>query len=167
MVLGTAFLMQKAGLSASLGAFLAGVLLADSEFRHEIEAQIEPFKGLLLGLFFLSVGVSLDLGLIGREPLQIAAIVAALLTLKSVVLLAIGKLSGKLDFAGGLRLATVLAGGGEFAFVVFDLAAQHGLLANAQHDALVVAVTLSMSLTPLSMIASRYSSYGAPPRYWL
>lgn len=153
VVLGVAWLMQLAGMQMSLGAFLAGVLLADSEYRHEIEAQIEPFKGLLLGLFFLSVGVSLDLGLIEREPEKIAAIVAALLLLKSVILIAVGKLSGKLDLAGNLRLAAILAGGGEFAFVVFGLAAQHGLLAAAQRDALVVAVTLSMALTPLSLIA--------------
>jgi glutathione-regulated potassium-efflux system protein KefB len=153
VVLGVAWIMQQAGMQMSLGAFLAGLLLADSEYRHEIEAQIEPFKGLLLGLFFLSVGVSLDLGLIRREPVQIAAIVAALLLLKSAVLLAVGKLSGKLDLDGGLRLASILAGGGEFAFVVFDLAAQHGVLMAAQRDALVVAVTLSMALTPLSLIA--------------
>ncbi len=153
VVLGVAWVMQQAGMQMSLGAFLAGLLLADSEYRHEIEAQIEPFKGLLLGLFFLSVGVSLDLGLIQREPVQIATIVAALLLLKSAVLLAVGKLSGKLDLAGSLRLATILAGGGEFAFVVFDLAAQHGVIMAAQRDALVVAVTLSMALTPLSLIA--------------
>jgi glutathione-regulated potassium-efflux system protein KefB len=153
VVLGVAWIMQQAGMQMSLGAFLAGLLLADSEYRHEIEAQIEPFKGLLLGLFFLSVGVSLDLGLIRREPVQIAAIVAALLLLKSAVLLAVGKLSGKLDLDGGLRLASILAGGGEFAFVVFDLAAQHGVLMATQRDALVVAVTLSMALTPLSLIA--------------
>jgi glutathione-regulated potassium-efflux system protein KefB len=153
VVLGVAWIMQEAGMQMSLGAFLAGLLLADSEYRHEIEAQIEPFKGLLLGLFFLSVGVSLDLGLIRREPVEIAAIVAALLLLKSAVLLAVGKLSGKLDLDGGLRLASILAGGGEFAFVVFDLAAQHGVLMTAQRDALVVAVTLSMALTPLSLIA--------------
>ena len=152
VVLGVAWIMQEAGMQMSLGAFLAGLLLADSEYRHEIEAQIEPFKGLLLGLFFLSVGVSLDLGLIRREPVQIATIVAALLLLKSAVLLAVGKLSGKLDLDGGLRLASILAGGGEFAFVVFDLAAQHGVLMTAQRDALVVAVTLSMALTPLSLI---------------
>jgi glutathione-regulated potassium-efflux system protein KefB len=153
VVLGVAWIMQQAGMQMSLGAFLAGLLLADSEYRHEIEAQIEPFKGLLLGLFFLSVGVSLDLGLIRREPVEIAAIVAALLLLKSAVLLAVGKLSGKLDLDGGLRLASILAGGGEFAFVVFDLAAQHGVLMAVQRDALVVAVTLSMALTPLSLIA--------------
>ncbi|MBS0555958.1 MAG: cation:proton antiporter [Proteobacteria bacterium] len=152
VVLGVAWIMQMSGMQMSLGAFLAGVLLADSEYRHEIEAQIEPFKGLLLGLFFLSVGVSLDVGLVRRDPLQIAVLVAALLLLKSAVLLGIGKASGKLDLAGNLRLATLLAGGGEFSFVVFSLAEQHGLLDPARHTALVVAVTVSMVLTPLSVI---------------
>ncbi len=153
VVLGTAWLMQLAGMQMSLGAFLAGMLLADSEYRHEIESQIEPFKGLLLGLFFLSVGVSLDLDLVRRQPLEIGAIVICILALKSGVLISLGRLSGKLDFAQTLRLAAVLAGGGEFAFVVFNLAQQHALLDAAQHDALVVAVTLSMALTPLSVIA--------------
>ncbi|MGH8041052.1 MAG: monovalent cation:proton antiporter-2 (CPA2) family protein [Rudaea sp.] len=153
VVLGTAWLMQLVGMQMSLGAFLAGMLLADSEYRHEIESQIEPFKGLLLGLFFLSVGVSLDLDLVRREPLTIAAIVAAMLALKSLVLLALGRLSGKLDFAQMLRLAVILAGGGEFAFVVFNLAWQHSLLDAAAHDQLIVAVTLSMALTPLAVIA--------------
>jgi glutathione-regulated potassium-efflux system protein KefB len=153
VVLGTAWLMQLAGTQMSLGAFLAGILLADSEYRHEIESQIEPFKGLLLGLFFLSVGVSLDLDLVRREPLQIGAIVACILALKSGVLIAVGRLSRKLDLAQSLRLAAVLAGGGEFAFVVFNLAQDRALLDAAQHDALVVAVTLSMALTPLAVIA--------------
>jgi glutathione-regulated potassium-efflux system protein KefB len=154
VVLGTAWLMQLAGMQMSLGAFLAGLLLADSEYRHEIESQIEPFKGLLLGLFFLSVGVSLDLGLVREQPLLIAAIVAAMLVLKSALLLALGKVSTKLDLAESLRLAAILAGGGEFAFVVFNLAQQDGLLDAPQRDALVVAVTLSMALTPLAVIAA-------------
>lgn len=154
VVLGTAWLMQLAGMQMSLGAFLAGMLLADSEYRHEIESQIEPFKGLLLGLFFLSVGVSLDLDLVRRQPLEIGAIVVCMLALKSGVLIALGRMSGKLDFAQTLRLAVVLAGGGEFAFVVFNLAQERALLDAAQHDALVVAVTLSMALTPLAVIAS-------------
>ncbi|MBS0569639.1 MAG: cation:proton antiporter [Proteobacteria bacterium] len=153
VVLGVAWLMQLAGMQMSLGAFLAGVLLADSEYRHEIEAQIEPFKGLLLGLFFLSVGVALDLGLIRREPITIALIVASLLVLKTAVLFVLGRFSGKLDLAGNLRLATLLSGGGEFAFVVFSLAGQNRLLDPAQRDALIVAVTLSMALTPLTLIA--------------
>ncbi len=154
VVLGTAWLMQLASMQMSLGAFLAGMLLADSEYRHEIESQIEPFKGLLLGLFFLSVGVSLDLDLIRQQPLLIGAIVVGMLALKSGVLIALGRLSGKLDFAQTVRLAVVLAGGGEFAFVVFNLAQQHALLDAKQHDVLVVAVTLSMALTPLAVIAS-------------
>ena len=154
VVLGTAWLMQLAGMQMSLGAFLAGMLLADSEYRHEIESQIEPFKGLLLGLFFLSVGVSLDLDLVRQQPLAIAAIVAIILLVKSAVLIGLSKLTGKLDFAQALRLAAVLAGGGEFAFVVLNLAQKHTLLDAGQRDLLVVAVTLSMALTPLAVIAS-------------
>jgi glutathione-regulated potassium-efflux system protein KefB len=154
VVLGTAWLMQLAGIQMSLGAFLAGLLLADSEYRHEIESQIEPFKGLLLGLFFLSVGVSLDLNMVRQQPLQIAAIVAAMLLIKSALLLALGKLWAKLDLAESLRLAAILAGGGEFAFVVFHLAQQRALLDETQRDVLVVAVTLSMALTPLATVAA-------------
>ncbi len=153
VVLGTAWLMQLSGMQMSLGAFLAGMLLADSEYRHEIESQIEPFKGLLLGLFFLSVGVSLDLDLVRRQPLEIAAIVAGLLLLKSLVLLALGRVSGKLDFGQTLSLVAVLSGGGEFAFVVLNLAQEHGLLREAQRNLMVVAVTLSMVLTPLFVMA--------------
>ncbi len=153
VVLGTAWLMQYVGMQMSLGAFLAGLLLADSEFRHEIESQIEPFKGLLLGLFFLSVGVSLDLALVARQPFVIGAIVLAMLALKALVLLALGRAAGRLEFAEALRLATVLAGGGEFAFVVLNLAAQDALLDAAQRDVLIVAVTVSMALTPLSVMA--------------
>jgi len=154
VVLGTAWLMQIAHIQMSLGAFLAGLLLADSEYRHEIESQIEPFKGLLLGLFFLSVGASLDLHLVLQQPLLIAAIVLGMLLLKSSLLLALGRLSRKLDLAESLRLATILAGGGEFAFVVFNLAQDRSLLDTQQHDLLVVAVTLSMALTPLAVIAA-------------
>ena len=93
VVLGTAWLMQLAGMQMSLGAFLAGMLLADSEYRHEIDSQIEPFKGLLLGLFFVSVGVSLDLHLIQQQPVEIAVIVVAMIVLKSLVLAAIGRIS--------------------------------------------------------------------------
>ena len=154
VVLGAAWVMQLAHMQMSLGAFLAGLLLADSEYRHEIEAQIEPFKGLLLGLFFLSVGVSLDLDLVRQQPLLIGVIVVGMLLLKSVVLLGLAKLSGKLNFAESLRLAAILAGGGEFAFVVFNLAQDRGLLDARQRDVLVVAVTLSMALTPLAVIAA-------------
>jgi glutathione-regulated potassium-efflux system protein KefB len=154
VVLGTAWIMELAGIQMSLGAFVAGVLLADSEFRHEIESQIEPFKGLLLGLFFVTVGVSLDLNLVREQPLQIVAIVAVLLALKSVVLLALGGIKRKFDLAETLRLTAVLAGGGEFAFVVLNLEQKRDLLDVAQKDLLTVAVTLSMALTPLAVIAA-------------
>jgi glutathione-regulated potassium-efflux system protein KefB len=154
VVLGTAWLMQLAGIQMSLGAFLAGLLLADSEYRHEVESQIEPFKGLLLGLFFLSVGVSLDLDLARSRPLEIGAIVAIILIVKSLILIALGRLSGKLDITQSLRLAAVLAGGGEFAFVVLNLAQQDALLDANQHDLLIVAVTVSMALTPLAVMAA-------------
>jgi glutathione-regulated potassium-efflux system protein KefB len=154
VVLGTAWIMELAGIQMSLGAFVAGVLLADSEFRHEIESQIEPFKGLLLGLFFVTVGVSLDLNLVREQPLQIVAIVAVLLAVKSAVLLAIGGIKRKFDLAETLRLTAVLAGGGEFAFVVLNLEQKRDLLDVAQKDLLTVAVTLSMALTPLAVIAA-------------
>jgi glutathione-regulated potassium-efflux system protein KefB len=154
VVLGTAWVMQLAGMQMSLGAFLAGVLLADSEFRHEIESQIEPFKGLLLGLFFLSVGASVDLNLVREQPLQIGLIVAGMLVLKSALLLGLGVLKRKLGFAETVRLAAVLAGGGEFAFVVFALAQQNALIDAAQKDVLIVAVTLSMAITPLAVLAA-------------
>ncbi len=154
VVLGTAWIMELAGIQMSLGAFVAGVLLADSEFRHEIESQIEPFKGLLLGLFFVTVGVSLDLNLVREQPLQIVAIVVVLLAAKSAVLLAIGGIKRKFDLAETVRLTAVLAGGGEFAFVVLTLEQKRDLLDMAQKDLLTVAVTLSMALTPLAVIAA-------------
>jgi glutathione-regulated potassium-efflux system protein KefB len=154
VVLGTAWLMQLAGMQMSLGAFLAGMLLADSEYRHEIDSQIEPFKGLLLGLFFVGVGVSLDLHLVQQEPVEIAVIVVAMIVLKSMVLGTIGAVAKKMDFAETVRLAVVLTGGGEFAFVVLNLAQEDGLLDAAQRDIFTVAVTLSMALTPVAVIAS-------------
>ena len=154
VVLGTAWLMQLAGMQMSLGAFLAGMLLADSEYRHEIDSQIEPFKGLLLGLFFVSVGVSLDLQLIKQQPVEIAVIVVTMIVLKALVLGAIGKMTRKLDFVETVRLAVILAGGGEFAYVVLNLAGEDGLLDAAQRDLFTVAVTLSMALTPVAVIAS-------------
>ncbi len=163
VVLGTAWLMQLAGMQMSLGAFLAGMLLADSEYRHEIDSQIEPFKGLLLGLFFVSVGVSLDLHLIQQEPVEIAVIVVAMLVLKSAVLAVVGAISKKIDFAETIRLAVVLAGGGEFAFVVLNLAQDDGLLDAAQRDVFTVAVTLSMALTPVGVIVATRWLAGRKP----
>jgi monovalent cation:proton antiporter-2 (CPA2) family protein len=150
VVIGVSLLMNAVGLSMSLGAFLAGVLLADSEYRHELEAAIEPFKGLLLGLFFISVGMSVDLGVIAREPLTIVAMVIGLMLIKALILLAIGRLSGH-SMESARNLAAALSQGGEFAFVLFSLAAGYRLMDEALVDRLVVIVTLSMAATPLAL----------------
>lgn len=153
-VLSAAWAMHLAGLSMGLGAFLAGVLLADSEFRHEIESQIEPFKGLLLGLFFMAVGMSIDLELIAAEPWRILFGTMALLAIKSGVLFAIGLRPGKLGWREALQLGMVLALGGEFAFVVLAEAVKAHLIDAVLQNRLVAIVGLSMALTPLSMIAA-------------
>ena len=153
VVVGTAWLMQSAGLSMGLGAFLAGVLLADSEFRHELEAQIEPFKGLLLGLFFISVGMSINLDKVVAEPVPIAIGVATLLLVKMVVLVVVGWRPGRLPLRESLMLGAVLALGGEFAFVVFGEAFKVGLIDDVLRDRLVAIVGLSMAVTPLMVIA--------------
>jgi len=152
VVVGTAWLMQWGGLSMGLGAFLAGVLLADSEFRHELEAQIEPFKGLLLGLFFIAVGMSIDVGRVMAEPGLIAQGVLALLLVKSLILVALGWRPGKLPLREALMLGAVLALGGEFAFVVFAEALRVGLIDTVLRDRLVAVVGLSMAATPLTVI---------------
>lgn len=151
VVLGTAWFMQEAGLSPSLGAFLAGVLLADSEYRHELESQIEPFEGLLLGLFFIAVGMGIDLDRIAAEPLLVASGVGALLVVKFALLFLVGRVA-RLPMRSCLMLGTVLWLGGEFAFVVFNEAHRVGLLNAANHDRLVAIVGLSMALTPLLLL---------------
>ncbi|MDQ2972054.1 MAG: monovalent cation:proton antiporter-2 (CPA2) family protein [Pseudomonadota bacterium] len=154
VVIGTAWLMQLAGISMALGTFLAGVLLADSEYRHELESNIAPFEGLLLGLFFIAVGMGVDLHLILAHPWIVAGLVALLLICKAPVLAAIARAGVHLDTAGSLRLAVLLAGGGEFAFVVFKLAAERGLLSESQHGLLVLVITLSMAAVPLLVLAA-------------
>jgi glutathione-regulated potassium-efflux system protein KefB len=149
VVMGTAWLMELAGVSATLGAFLAGVLLADSEYRHELESHLEPFKGLLLGLFFISVGMAMDLSLLLHRPLFVLVAVFTLLLLKGALLWPLGRFVGGLDRAEALRLAVLLACGGEFAFVVLKLADEQRLLDAFQHNLLVLAISLSMALTPL------------------
>ena len=152
VVMGVALLMELAGVSATLGAFLAGMLLADSEYRHELESNIEPFKGLLLGLFFISVGMSMDLSLLLHRPGLMFGLVGALLLLKSVLLWPLGRLLGGLNRSDTLRLVVLLACGGEFAFVVLRQAAEQRLIGVVQRDALVLAITLSMALTPLLVV---------------
>ena len=149
VVIGTAWLMELAGISMSLGAFLAGVLLADSEYRHEIEAQIEPFRGLLLGLFFVGIGMSLDVHMVLAHPQFIGAMLLALLAAKGIVLYAVARLGAREDRAQSLALAALLAQGGEFAFVVFGLAAANALISTGQRDVAILVITLSMAATPL------------------
>ena len=148
VVLGTALLVSQVGLSLSLGAFLAGVLLADSEFRHELEADIEPFKGLLLGLFFMSVGMSANLDLVRQRPLLIIALTIAFMLIKVAILLAVGRISG-LSPAASRGLAISLPSGGEFAFVLFGAAATLGVMDSEVAQLLVLVVTASMILSPV------------------
>ena len=152
VVVGAALLMIQVGLSAGLGAFLAGVLLADSEFRHELEAEIEPFKGLLLGLFFVAVGMSANLGLLADIPWRIIAMTLLLIGLKALVLFIVGRLSG-LPMNSARSLAMVLAQGGEFAFVLFAAALQGRLIERELFELLILVVTLSMIATPFLVIA--------------
>src|SRR5262249_26069470 len=160
-VLGTTILANLAGFSASLGAFLAGVLLADSEFRHELEADIEPFKGLLLGLFFISVGMAANVGLLGEDPVGLLAVTAGFLVVKVLVVAALGRLFGQKP-ESARRLPFSLPTGGEFAFVLFTLGARERLLSAHTVDLLVLAVTLSMMLGPLLLIG-----YEAVAARWL
>jgi glutathione-regulated potassium-efflux system ancillary protein KefC/glutathione-regulated potassium-efflux system protein KefB len=148
IVLGTALLVSQVGLSLSLGSFLAGVLLADSEFRHELEADIEPFKGLLLGLFFISVGMSANLALVREKPFLIIGLTISLVVFKILVLWAIGRVSG-LSANASRGFAISLPSGGEFAFVLFGLAAALRIMDSQTADLLVLVVTASMILSPV------------------
>lgn len=152
-VIGTALLVQSVGLSMALGAFLAGVLLADSEFRHTLEADIEPFKGLLLGLFFIAVGMSVNFGLLATEFLTVIALVVGLLGLKAAILWGLGALQG-LNFAGRHNLAISISQGGEFAFVILGIAVGAGILTNAVSDLVILVVTISMAITSLLYLVS-------------
>ncbi|PUA46754.1 glutathione-regulated potassium-efflux system protein KefB [Pseudomonas protegens] len=164
VVIGTAWLMDLVGVSMALGAFLAGLLLADSEYRHELEAQIEPFKGLLLGLFFISVGMGANIGLLLSAPIAVLGLTLLLIGLKLPLLYVVGRLAGELNRESALRLGVVLAAGGEFAFVVFKIGRDQGLFEARLHDLLVLTSTLSMALTPLLLLAcSRWLKPKAKP----
>jgi glutathione-regulated potassium-efflux system protein KefB len=149
VALGTAWITGFAGLSMPLGAFLGGILLADSEYRHEVESHIEPFKGLLLGLFFLSVGMSVDWQLVLASLVPVLLGVFALLLVKGIVLYLIGRHAAGLNVADALRMAAVIAQGGEFAFVLLGLAFGVGVLPRDLQDLLSAAIVLSMAATPL------------------
>lgn len=158
VVIGTALVVDRVGMSMALGAFLAGVLLADSEFRHELEADIEPFKGLLLGLFFISVGMSANLAIIATEPLRLAVLTLGFMSLKMLAAFMIGRFGG-MENRTARHLAFTLPAGGEFAFVLFALGVTHRILDPDLAEQLVIAVTLSMMLSPL--LLSLYDAVAA------
>ena len=167
LVVGIAALMQLVGLSMALGAFLAGVLLAESEYRRELETDIEPFKGLLLGLFFIAVGMSIDFGVLWRFPGLMAAIVLGFLSLKLALIYGLAYLM-KLPYQERPVFALLLAQGGEFAFVVFQAAAGARVFSAETASLLIGAVALSMLLTPLLLLAvdklllPRYANFNTP-----
>ena len=149
VVIGAALFMQFAGMSMVLGAFIAGMLLADSEYRHELEADLAPFKGLLLGLFFIAVGMSVNIGLLLKEPMTILLFVVGLMVAKAIVLYPLARVFGLCNTKGALSLAAVLSQGGEFAFVLFALVAREQIMDTTQIDRLILAVVVSMMLTPV------------------
>lgn len=151
VVVGVAWLMTVVGLSAALGTFLAGVVLAESEYRHELESDIEPFKGLLLGVFFIAVGASIDIGVVLDAPVRVGALLVGVLLVKAAVLVGLGLRFG----AKGDQIAMFtagLAGVGEFAFVLFGFATREGVLSSSTAAPLVAVTALSMAATPLLLV---------------
>ncbi|MEM9461908.1 MAG: monovalent cation:proton antiporter-2 (CPA2) family protein [Myxococcota bacterium] len=153
LVIGIALLMQQVGLSPALGTFLAGVVLANSEYRHELETNIEPFKGLLLGLFFISVGASLDFGLVAGAPAVIGGITAAVVVFKFLVLLGLARVA-KLSTDQSLLFALALPQMGEFGFVLLSFAGQEGVLGADLSGPLTAAIAISMAITPLLLLVN-------------
>ena len=151
LIVGITLATEYVGLSPALGTFLAGVVLAESEFRHELESNIEPFKGLLLGLFFISVGASIDFAILAGQPGLMAALVATLIGIKFIVLLVLGQLF-RFRLADNLMFALLLAQGGEFAFLLFSFATQNRVISSDLSNLLIVVVVLTMMLTPLLII---------------
>ncbi len=147
-VLGTAWLMSVAGLSMALGAFLAGLMLAESHYRHQVVADIQPFRGLLLGLFFMSVGMSIDFGLLGDQGLQIAGLVAGLLLIKVLLLWGLCRAMG-VESGDAVRTSLLLSQSGEFGFVLFGLALVNGVMAEELFQLLILVIALTMATTPL------------------
>ncbi len=151
IVVGIAFLMGAIGLSAALGTFIAGVVLADSEYRHELESDIEPFKGLLLGLFFITVGAQINFDILLSEPLIIFGLLAGLVVLKAVVIFGLATVA-RLDLSSRFTMALLLAQGGEFAFVLFGFMIAEDVLPRELTDRFTLVVALSMLLTPMLVI---------------
>ncbi len=153
-IIASAALMELLGLSTALGAFIAGVMMADSPYRHELEADVEPFRSILLGLFFLAVGMMLDLGAIAAQPLFVASMALMLIAAKAAILFLIGILF-KMNWRSALALGLLLSQGGEFGFVLFTEASHSGLIDAHSASLYGAIVTLSMVSTPFLMMATR------------
>ncbi len=153
-VVGVTLIMQQVGLTASLGAFIAGALLAESSYRHQLEADIQPFEGLLLGMFFTAVGMSLNLALLLSQPLLILGLTVGLMAVKALILFGLGRWQG-LDAQPARRLALALSQGGEFAFVLLSVGQAAGVLGQSPAELLAVIVTLSMALTPITLTVEK------------
>jgi monovalent cation:proton antiporter-2 (CPA2) family protein len=153
VVIGAALIMEMAGMSMVLGAFIAGMMLADSEFRHQLEADLAAFKGLLLGLFFIAVGMSVNIGLLLESPDRIIIMVVLLMLTKAAILVSIARQFGICDSRESWSLAAAMSQGGEFAFVLFGIAARDRLLPVGLIDELILAVAISMLLTPFAYLA--------------
>ncbi len=139
-----------------LGAFIAGMMLADSEYRHQLEADLAAFKGLLLGLFFIAVGMSVNMGLLLESPARIVTIVTLLMLTTAVILVPIARMFGICDWRSAWSLAATMSQGGEFAFVLFAIAARDRLLPAGLIDELILAVAVSMLLTPFAYLAAEH-----------
>jgi CPA2 family monovalent cation:H+ antiporter-2 len=162
VVIGAGLIAAMAGLSMALGAFVAGLLLAETEFRHQVEVIIEPFKGLLLGMFFVSLGANLDLRLIASAPVLVLGIAAGLMLAKFSSIVGLGRLF-RLSWRGSVEAALALAAGGEFAFVILQTAAARGLVAQPAANAVLVAASLSMFVIPaLIAIGARIGASARP-----
>jgi CPA2 family monovalent cation:H+ antiporter-2 len=166
IVIATALGMQEAGLSMGMGAFVAGILLANSSFKHQLEAEIEPFKGLLLGLFFIAIGMNLDLGLLVSDPVFILSASLLLVTIKTMVIFGI-LLLAKQQKTDGMRVGLMLSQGGEFAFVIMAQAASNGLIDSQIANQVTLIVGISMALTsPLVILHSLwFNSRNCPAIY--
>ncbi|ATQ41233.1 monovalent cation:proton antiporter-2 (CPA2) family protein [Caulobacter mirabilis] len=154
VVLGAAWLMDLSGLSMAMGAFLAGVLLSESAYRHQLEADIEPFRGLLLGLFFIAVGMSLNLGVVAQEWRVLIIAVLGLMAVKAIGIYVVARLF-KARNSEAVNRAALFAQGGEFAFVLYAAAAQAGVISGRENAIFTAAVILSMILTPFVVMAVR------------
>ncbi len=155
VVLGTSFVTKISGLSMELGAFLAGILLAETEYRHQVEADIQPFRGLLLGVFFMSVGMGINIVVLANSLVMVFSLLLFMLTMKALIVFLVSRIGG-LRSSTSLRISLYLAGGGEFVFVIFSPQVAQQFLPPGLSDILFLVVTLSMALTPFLAMLGKW-----------